>query len=56
MRQAVSKCFRKLEGMKQFASITTILDTARKNNIDHPLIIKAVFNGTARSLLSNALA
>ena len=42
--------------MKQFASITTILDTARKNNIDHPLIIKAVFNGTARSLLSNALA
>ena len=56
VRQAVSKCFRKLEGMKQFASITTILDTARKNNIDHPLIIKAVFNGTARSLLSSALA
>ena len=25
-------------------------------NIDHPLIIKAVFNGTARSLLSSALA
>ena len=56
IRQSVSKCFRKFEGMKRFASISTILETAKKNSIDHSTIIKAVFTGTARSLLVSALA
>ena len=56
IRQSVSKCFRKFEGMKRFASISTILETAKKNSIDHSTIIKAVFTGTARSLLASALA
>ena len=56
IRQSVSKCFRKFEGMKRFASISTILETAKKNSIDHSTIIKAVFTGTARSLLANVLA
>ena len=56
IRQSVSKCFRKFEGMKRFASISTILETAKKNSIDHSTIIKAVFTGTARSLLASVLA
>ena len=55
VRQSVSKCFRKFEGMKHFA-ISTILETAKKNGIDHSTIIRAVFNGTLGFLLANALA
>ena len=54
-RQSVSKCFRKLDGLKRFASIQTVLDTANKNKIDHDTIIRAVFDGTADSLLSSVL-
>ena len=56
VRQSVSKCFRKIEGMKHFASISIILETAKKNGIDHSTIIRAVFNGTLGLLLANALA
>lgn len=56
IRQSVSKYFRKFESMKHFASISTILETAKKNGIDHSTIIRAVLNGTDRLLLANALA
>ena len=55
IRQSVSKCFRKLEGLKRFASIQTVLDTANKNKIDHDTIIRAVLDGTADSLLASVL-
>ena len=55
IRQSVSKCFRKLDGLKRFASIQTVLDTANKNKIDHDTIIRAVLDGTADSLLASVL-
>lgn len=55
IRQSVSKCFRKLDGQKRFASIQTVLDTANKNKIDHNIIIRAVLDGTADSLLASVL-
>ena len=55
IRQSVSKCFRKLDGLKRFASIQTVLDTANKNKIDHNIIIRAVLDGTADSLLASVL-
>ena len=55
IRQSVSKCFRKLDGLKRFASIQTVLDTANKNKIDHNTIIRAVLDGTADSLLASVL-
>lgn len=55
VRQSVSKCFRKLEGLKRFASIQTVLDTANKNKIDHSTIIRAVLDGSADSLLASVL-
>ena len=55
IRQSVSKCFRKLDGLKRFAAIQTVLDTANKNKIDHSTIIRAVLDGTADSLLASVL-
>lgn len=55
IRQSVSKCFRKLDGLKRFASIQTVLDTANKNKIDHNTIIRAVLDGTADSLFASVL-
>lgn len=55
IRQYVSKCFRKLDELKRFASIQTVLDTANKNKIDHNIIIRAVLDGAADSLLASVL-
>ena len=55
IRQSVSKCFRKLGGLKRFASIKTVLDTVNKNKTDQDTIIRAVFDGTADSLLASVL-
>ncbi len=55
VRQSVSKCFRTPDGLKSFASIMSILDTAKKNGIGRMKMIKAVLNGTAESLLSPVL-
>ena len=55
IRLSVSKCFRKLGGLKRFASIKTVLDTVNKNKTDQDTIIRAVFDGTADSLLASVL-
>ena len=55
IRQSVSNCFRKLDGLKRFASIQTVLDTANKNRIDNNTIIKAVIDDTADSLFAYVL-
>ena len=56
VRQSVSKCFRTNNGLDIFAKINTILDTAKKNGIDKCTMIKAVFDDSAHTLLSSALA
>lgn len=55
VRQSVSKCFRTEGGLKLFANVYTVLDTAAKNNISRTDMISAVFNGSAKSLLNSVL-
>lgn len=55
VRKAVSKTFRTTEGLDDYASVTTVLDTAQKNGISRSDMIKAVFDGTADNLLARVL-
>ena len=55
VRQSVSKCFRTKQGLDTFATITSILDTAKKNKIKRTTMINAVLNGTAAELLATVL-
>lgn len=55
VRKAVSKTFRTTGGLDDYASVTTVLDTAQKNGISRSDMIKAVFDGTADNLLASVL-
>ena len=55
VRKAVSKTFRTMGGMNDYAAIATVLDTAQKNGISRSDMITAVFNGTAENLLASVL-
>lgn len=56
VRQSVSKCFRTEKGLSCFAAIMSVLDTAKKNGINRIEMIKAVFDGTADTLLAPVLS
>ena len=47
--------FRTRGGLDDYATFTTVLDTAQKNDISRTDMIKAVFDGTADSLLTSVL-
>ena len=55
VRKAVSKTFRTMGGMNDYAAIATVLDTAQKNGISRSDMITAVFNGAAENLLASVL-
>lgn len=55
VRKAVSKTFRTTEGLDDYASVATVLDTAQKNGISRSDMITAVFEGTADELLASVL-
>ncbi len=55
IRKAVSKTFRTQKGLKEYAAITSVLDTAQKNGISRSDMITAVFDGTASDLLASVL-
>ena len=55
VRQYVSKCFRTKEGLSTFATIMSVFDTTKKNNINRMKMINAVLTGTADKLLDPIL-
>lgn len=55
VRKAISKTFRTTGGLDDYAAVTTVLVTAQKNGISRSDMIKAVFDGTADSLLASVL-
>ena len=55
VRQSVSKCFRTNNGLSVFAKINTILDTAKKNDIDRCRMINSVLDNTVQTLLESVL-
>lgn len=55
VRKAVSKTFRTAGGLDDYAAVTTVLDTAQKNGISRSDMVKAVFDGTADTLLASVL-
>ncbi|MFA7119289.1 MAG: transposase [Sphaerochaetaceae bacterium] len=55
VKESVSKCFRKLTGLKQFISIISVLDTAKKHGCKMSEFIRSVFRGEGKDLVSKML-
>ena len=51
IRQSISKCFRTENGLKQYANITSMMETARKNGVGASAFIDSVFSGQAKNLV-----
>jgi transposase len=55
VKESVSKCFRKTAGLKQFISIISVLDTAKKHGCKMSEFIRSVFRGEGKELVSKLL-